>query len=135
MRTSVTYRAFNATLFVVLCALSTWAGAQKVYKCSDSYSQLPCVGGRALTLDDSRDTAQKQQTDAATVRDAKQARLLEAERTARELAAIAPPPVLSNTKRIGPKAKSVEYFVAQVPGAKQKPKRKKPGKKRVHPLV
>ena len=150
MSTNLAIRRLNSSLFVVLCALTTLAGAQNVYKCGERYGQTPCVGGSVISVDDPRDPAQKQQTDAAIVRDAKHARALESERIAKELAATTHPVPLKPAKpvtasasaerspdkvthpRLEKKAKPVANFVAQVPDSVQKPKRKKATKRRVH---
>ncbi len=60
--------------------------AQTIYRCASSYSQVPCPGGAALSVDDSRTHAQKAQTDTATVQALRQADQLEKSRLATERA-------------------------------------------------
>ncbi len=78
----------TALFFIAIGALSTWATAQNVYRCGDSYSQSPCAGGVAITVDDARDAAQKNQADEAARRDAKLAQTLEKDRLAQEKVAL-----------------------------------------------
>lgn len=66
--------------------LPTALPAQTIYRCANSYSQLPCPGGAALSVDDSRTDAQKAQTDAATAQATRQAEQLEKSRLATERA-------------------------------------------------
>ena len=54
-----------ALVLIAACALPTPASAQKVYKCGNSYSQIPCQGGETLEPTDTRTAAQK--TDALRV--------------------------------------------------------------------
>jgi type IV secretory pathway VirB10-like protein len=55
----MTFWTQNALILIAACALSTGATAQKVYKCGNSYSQIPCQGGEALTPADTRTAAQR----------------------------------------------------------------------------
>lgn len=124
---------FKAIVLIVACTLSFAAGAQKTYKCADSYSQLPCPDGIVVNTDDQRTGAQKTQSDLAARRDAKTADAMEKARLAQEkkdLAANLPPSKTSRpaaskktvAKQITKKKKKEpEYFTAQVPGAKKKP--------------
>jgi len=124
---------FKVITWVTACTLSFAAGAQKIYKCADSYSQFPCPDGIVVNTLDPRSRAQKEQTDLATRRDANTAEAMEKARLAQEkkdLAANLPP---SKTSRPAASKKTVakqltrkkkkepEYFTAQVPGAKKKP--------------
>jgi hypothetical protein len=137
----------NAILVIALCALSTGVQAQNIYKCGDTYSQTPCPGASTVKTGDSRDQAQKKQTDAATQRDVKTGQLMEKERLAQEktnLAASHPigpvvkPPAGSASqpltkikpKRIRPKTNKSEDFVAQVPGTGKKAAAKKANEKK-----
>ena len=50
----------KSTAAVLLCLLSTLAGAQPVYRCGNAYSQSPCpAGGRIVDATDSRTAAQR----------------------------------------------------------------------------
>lgn len=133
-----------ALLFIAVCALSTGASAQTTYKCGNSYSQLPCPGGVALDPRDGRDRSQKIQSDSATLRDARAAEALQAERLQQEQKDLrANTPHSPATKVVPTQALRVSerpllrphknkrqpaYFTAQVPGEKkkQKPRKKKP---------
>jgi len=130
-----------ALLFIAVCALSTGASAQTTYKCGNSYSQLPCPGGVALDPRDGRDSSQKIQSDTATLRDARAAEARQAERLAQEqkdlrantprspatqLAATHAPEVSgARQPRLHKNKQQAEYFTAQVPGEKKKPKTRK----------
>jgi len=122
----------KAMVFIAAGILATAAAAQKVYKCADSYSQLPCPDGVVVDTVDPRTSAQKAQTDLAARRDAQTADAMEKARLAQEkkdLAANAAPLKTANveaakktgTKHVKKKKKEPEYFTAQVPGAKKKP--------------
>lgn len=136
-----------AIFIIATSALSTRARGQIVYRCGNSYSQIPCPGGQTVQVDDTRDAQQKRQTDEAVRQDAKQAQLLEKKRLAQEKAALKPAPVtLPSTdttspmtpsasdvavvhkitpKRIQSKHHKPDVFVAQVPGSDQKKRLKK----------
>ena len=125
----------NATFFIAVCALSTWASAQNSYKCGSTYSQTPCPDAVPVAIDDGRTSAQKKQTDAATAMTAKTAGTLEKDRLAQEKrdlasnkpaspgvnssakASPAEPPKTSAKKK--KKKGEPEYFTAQVPGEKK----------------
>jgi len=126
----------KAMVVIAAGIFATAAVAQKVYKCADSYSQLPCPDGVVVDSVDPRTSAQKAQTDLAARRDAKTADAMEKARLAQEkrnLAANAAPLKTANveaakktgTKQVKKKKKEPEYFTAQVPGAKKKPSSKK----------
>jgi hypothetical protein len=53
------FRSKIALVLIAYCALSTQANAQKVYKCGNSYSQIPCQGADTLEPTDNRTIAQK----------------------------------------------------------------------------
>jgi hypothetical protein len=74
----------SALIFTVGSALSYGLHAQTVYKCGNSYTQVACPDAKPVQVDDKREPEQKQQTDAATQRDAKLAKSLEKERLAQE---------------------------------------------------
>ncbi len=58
--------------------------AQPVYRCANSYSQIPCAGGLAVDVEDSRSPTQKAQSDAATVQAMRLANEMEKTRLNRE---------------------------------------------------
>lgn len=111
--------------------------AQTIYKCGNTYSQVACPDAQTVQADDPRKPEQKQQADAATLRDAKLAQSLEKERLAREkLTAHATKPKRKTSstneakdtqddkkltkispKRVRNKAAKPEGFVAQVPAS------------------
>ena len=132
---------FKATIFIAVCAVSTWASAQNTYRCGNTYSQTPCPNGKTLDVTDSRTADQKKQTDAATANSAKAGDNLEKARLAQEkrdlaankvrpvvIAPVAAPKVAAepqprtHAKR---KKKTSPYFTAQAPREK---KEKKPAK-------
>lgn len=77
--------ARNATLFIAVCAVTTGAMSQKVYRCGSSYSQIPCAdGGVPIETQDVRTQAQKSQADALTRSDAATAKSMEKERLQQE---------------------------------------------------
>lgn len=55
----MSFRPTHALFLIAACALSAGASAQKVYKCGNSYSQIPCQGGETLEPSDARTPAQK----------------------------------------------------------------------------
>lgn len=121
-----------AILFIAVSTVSTWATAQNVYKCGDTYSQLPCPGGAVVDAADLRTSAQKTQSDLATSRDARTADAMEKARLQQEktdLAANTPPAkpettstaTNTHTPQVKKKKRSQpEYLGAQVPGKKNK---------------
>ncbi len=134
-----------AIIMIAVYALETGVRAQNVYKCGSSYSQTPCADGQSLTFDDSRDAAQKRQTDQATRRTAKLANQLEKERMALEKQVLRARPVsvvkvdpvvavsASGTtltpKRVKTGHKKPQFFVAEIPGTEKKVVRQKKSKK------
>ena len=133
-------RFLNTMVFIAIGSMSTWASAQNVYRCGNTYSQTPCPSGKSLDVTDSRTADQKKQTDAAAASSAKAGDNMEKTRLAqeqRDLAAnkarpvvIAPaapkvaaePQPRTHAKR---KKKTSPYFTAQAPREK---KEKKPAK-------
>ncbi len=69
--------------------MSAGVWGQKVYKCGNSYSQIPCAGGVTVDADDARSTAQKAAADQQTLRDARAADTLEKTRLKQEALALA----------------------------------------------
>lgn len=123
--------------------------AQTIYRCGNVYSQTPCPDGSPLNLNDRREPEQKQQTDAAADQAARLAREMEHTRVTEEKRLLAeqksivlPAPAKHEPsaaqlttltpKRVQPKHKKPEAFIAEVPGSekpavqKKKPK-PKPG--------
>jgi len=73
-----------ALLLIAVSPYTTWARAEKVYKCGSTYSQTPCPGSTLLEVDDTRDPAEKKRMDAQTRRDADLARDMAQSRLANE---------------------------------------------------
>ena len=133
-------RFLNTIGFIAIGSMSTWASAQNVYRCGNTYSQTPCPSGKSLDVTDSRTADQKKQTDAAAASSAKAGDNMEKTRLAqekRDLAANKARPVViataapkvaaepqprTHAKR---KKKTSPYFTAQAPREK---KEKKPAK-------
>ncbi len=80
--------------------LSTGVGAQTVYKCGNTYSQLPCPDATVINADQ-RTREQKAQADQATARDARAATAMENARLQQEKADLA-----ANTPKAPAKAAS-----------------------------
>ena len=88
-------------LFLIAAAhLSNGIAAQTVYKCGNSYSQLPCPNATVINADP-RTSAQKTQADLATARDARNAAAMEKARLQQEKADLA-----ANTPKAPAKAAS-----------------------------
>ena len=137
-----------AALLIALFAVTKGLWAQTIYKCDNRYSQAPCPGASMLNLNDARASAQKQQSDAATRRDAELAATLEKDRLAQEKLATARLPAASpmaapattqnddgvvhkiTPKRIATKHHKPKAFIAQVPGSEKKHSDGKSGKKK-----
>ena len=112
---------------VVLAASAHWAAAaaDKIYRCGDTYSDQPCVGATMVPTPDPPTLAQREQTEAATRRDAKTADLMEKERLrlegqpAQAMIPKPPPrpptPVVDPPKTIKHKLRKPEYFSAVAP--------------------
>jgi len=126
------HHAFRIAIFLIaVCALLTRAEAQKVYKCGNIYSQIPCHDAATLESGDSRTPAQKAQADANTARTAAVASQMEKERLAQEKRDLAaqtalntPPKSKSGVDAKTPrpaskkkKKKEPEFFTAQAPKA------------------
>lgn len=127
---------------------ATSISATTVYKCANSYSQTPCPEGQAITINDQRSAAQKQQAQAASRQDAKLANTMEKDRLSqerlltKEQATATSKPSESNAsksdapkqtqasimtpKRVKPPGYKPAQFVAEVPGTRKpvKPKQK-----------
>jgi hypothetical protein len=124
-------------VIAAIAVASSWAGAQTVWRCGNSYSQQPCEGGTAIAPSTSRPAS----SDAAAATrvanvDAKLAADLEKARLARERNApkaiiIGPQtpasaPVVKTVKEAS-KAKpgKPEQFTAIAPGSAKKKAKKK----------
>ncbi len=81
--------SLNAIFFIAVCAISTGAKAENIYKCGNSYSMTPCPGGVLVDTADQRTSEQKAQADLASSRDAQTAADLEKRRLQQEAKAIA----------------------------------------------
>ena len=91
----------DALLMLTACLVAGSAAAQTVYKCGNTYSQLPCPDAAVINADP-RSGAQKAQADQATARDARIASAMEKARLQQEkadLAANTPParPAIENS--------------------------------------
>ena len=86
-------------LGLLLAATAHGQGSPGVYRCGNSYSAVPCPGGKALDVDDPRTADQRQQALAAQKQQAQLADQLADERRARAQAAVGQQAV-----RIGPSA-------------------------------
>jgi hypothetical protein len=132
---------------------STAVVAQTVYRCGDTYSQIPCAGGSKVDAADERTRSQKSQTDASAQRDARSAKSLEATRIQQEEAqakALRASPAKSektdDSKKTGTSGTTTQphkkdaYFTARLPNetrenrksqkekAATKPEQTEPGK-------
>jgi hypothetical protein len=135
-----------ALFFIVYIAYLQGLQAQTVYKCGNTYSHVACPEAQTVPVDDQRTPEQKQQTDAATRRDAILAQSLEKERLALEKSKVRAPKPKRKTSsaaarkmetsddksltKITPKrprrqATKPEGFVAQVPTSGPKSTAKK----------
>lgn len=136
--------SIQAFFMVAGIVVSTGLGAQSIYRCGNAYSQTPCPGAEPLLLNDARQPEQKQQTDAAAGQAARLAQTMEQTRIAEEkrllaghqsLPSTAPEkpaagtgsPTTLTPKRVQPKHKKPDAFIAEVPGS-EKPgvQKKKP---------
>ena len=142
-------RRLSMSIFIAASAMTTGASAENIYKCGNTYSQTPCLGGQSLSVDDSRDPLQKKQQDAATQRDIELAKDLEKTRLATEQSlqttktkrpptAKAHPTkvqaskeviVLIKPKRLKQKYDKPPAFIALVPGSDHHSAPKKASKK------
>lgn len=77
---------FTPCLAALSLMASTAIHAEQIYRCGNSYSQMPCAQGKVLTIDDASDPERKKEADAATRRDARLANQLEQQRLQQEKA-------------------------------------------------
>jgi hypothetical protein len=138
----------QAFFMVAGLVISAELQAQGIYRCGNTYSQTPCPGAEPLQLKDARQPEQKQQTDAAAAQTARLAHTMEQTRVAEEkrlragqqsLPSMPPEKPAAGTastgritttltpKRVQPKHKKPDAFIAEVPGS-EKPvlQKKKP---------
>ena len=130
--TMCTRQTLPASLLLLALVLSLPGMAQTAYKCANSYSQVPCPGGKALDTNDARSPTQKAQADQSTAQAAKMADKLEKDRLAQEKAAPSgkPAPATAAKEPAAPvaikptkkKKPAPEYFTAEVPSEKKKDK-------------
>lgn len=127
-------RELKTLCLVAAAAVSTWAAAQTIYKCGDSYGQQPCPGAVIIDAADQRTSDQKKQTDLATARIAQSADAMEKARIKQaqiDLAANTAPAQANSgedrAKQVKKKAKGSKYFAVHALGEK---KIKQPRKKR-----
>jgi len=143
----------TALVFVVLAALSSAAATQTIYRCGNSYSQVPCADAKVLHIDDSRAPEQKQQADANIQQQQKLAQTMEQVRLAKEHLAVPKDKTAHKTKQAAssprtetqtasspsknlPKPLSgikfkPDGFVAKVPGSEKKATAKQSGSSEV----
>ena len=69
---------------IVLCVVSSFAAGQTTYKCGNSYSETPCVDGKAVAAGDKRTDEQKREAETSTARAKEMAGELERDRLKRE---------------------------------------------------
>jgi hypothetical protein len=122
-------RRLDALLLLAACLVAGGVAAQTVYKCGNTYSQLPCPDA-AVIKPDPRSNAQKAQADRATARDARIANAMEKSRLQQEkadLAANTPPArpaIATSASKPRPgamkkKKKETDALVVRSPGRKK----------------
>lgn len=80
MKHTTPFAAFS----IALCALSTGAQSQNVYRCGNTYSQKPCADAVVVDVGDPRSAVQKAQADAETRREFTAANAMEKARLKEE---------------------------------------------------
>jgi len=126
-------------LFLIAGVAFTWrVQAQSIYRCGNTYSQLPCPGALPLDLSDARQPEQKTQTQEAAQTDARLAKTMEQDRLAEEKRLLAanqanPTGLPEQPKRIDASKKEnvsdteiAESDMQRVPRKKSRKKTKKP---------
>ena len=112
-------------IFIATSALTTWARAQNVYKCSgNTYSQIPCPDGVKLPPTQPPNNAERKHADDATARDARMADRMEKARLKQEqldLIANTPMPakVTQATSERASRPAQPKGLVAQTPRTKK----------------
>lgn len=114
-----------ALFFIAASAYSAWATGSNVYKCGSSYSQTPCEGAVPVHVDDARSTAQKLQSDAATLHQGKTANAMEKTRLKEEAQALAQNKVPKPKVKPAQPAQTKAETDTSAQGASQHGKRKK----------
>lgn len=137
--------SIQAVVMIAGLVMSMGMQAQAIYRCGNSYSQIPCPGAEPLSLNDARQPEQKKQSDAVVERDTRTANAMEQTRIAEEkrllgsqksIIAASPDKAISSTektpvtttltpKRPQVKHKKPEGFIAEVPGSEKAVKQKK----------
>ena len=120
-----------ALFFIAAYALSTGAQAAKVYKCGNSYSQVPCADGVELNTPAEPSAQQQRAARKANEQDEKAARTLEKERLDAEKAALKEQQAADKARKAQDKSsekdktkdkkkskKEPEFFTAKSPAAK-----------------
>ena len=115
---------------LLLCSVSMTLQAQQVYRCGQTYSQIPCPGGREVNTRDVRTPKQRADARKAAVRDSVLAEELQKARQQEEAMAAAgstPTQKPAKAKSEKPKAKKAkknepELFTAAAPSEKKKKK-------------
>lgn len=117
-----TIRAAGAlSLLAALWGIAVPVAAQTVYRCGGSYSDEPCPGATIVSAADPRNPEQQAQTEAATLRDARTARLMEQARlkTERQPAQTFLAPTRFESSSVDPKTvgklRKPELFTAIAP--------------------
>lgn len=120
----------SALFLIAACAIPTWALAATVYKCGNSYSQVPCADGVELNTSAGPSAQQQRAARKAAEQDEKTARTMEKERLDAEKAAIKAQQAATKTQphdKAAPKEKATgtktknkepEFFTAKAPGTK-----------------
>ena len=100
MKNSTAGIAIAAIAFHALCAAPAATAGTTAWRCGNTYTDQPCPGGQALSVDDSRDAAQKREADRA-IREAQAAgERLERERVREEKAQAGRAPTLIDNKPV-----------------------------------
>ncbi|MFT7115313.1 MAG: hypothetical protein ACI9I0_000517 [Rhodoferax sp.] len=107
-------------VLIATYVVSTGASAQAIYKCGDSYSQLPCPGGLRIEAADPRTAVQKLQADSIIQRDARQADRMKKSRLQQEQKDLmANTPTVLRKLPAKKNTKAPDYFSAQMPDEKK----------------
>lgn len=123
--------AILATVLIAVCALSTGAWGQNVYRCGNTYSQIPCNGAVGMEVHDARTSQQKAQANKIIARDVVSANAQEMARLKEEALTQEPRPSASKssktkTSKSRTKPKSdAQTADTKVPTASDKAKKKK----------
>lgn len=120
-----------ALFLIATCAMSMGAQAAKVYKCGNSYSQVPCADGVELSPPTEPSAQQQRAARKLAEQDEKTAHTLEKERLAAEKAVLKEQQAADKARKAQDKAaskekaqdtkkskKEPEFFTAKAPAAK-----------------